>query len=80
LRLKGTLKLRSAKLPARTSVAWRAVENLGATRGVRRRSSMLLPYLPMIVFETFASIMIEMLQALPPATTLEPKDAEPPSS
>jgi len=38
---------------------------------------MLLPYLPMIVFESFASIMIEMLRAMPAATMLGSKSAEP---
>ena len=38
---------------------------------------MLLPYLPMILFENFASIMIEMLQAMPAATMLGSKSAEP---
>ncbi len=38
---------------------------------------MLLPYLPMIVFESFASITIQMLRAMPAATIPGSKNAEP---
>ena len=38
---------------------------------------MLLAYFPFIVFESFANMMIETLRAMPTATMLRPKNAEP---
>ena len=38
---------------------------------------MLLAYLPFIVFESFAKMMIETLGSMPTATMLRSKNAEP---
>ena len=38
---------------------------------------MLLAYFQIMVFESFASMMIEALRTMPAATMLRPKNAEP---